>query len=395
MIETADAVVIGGGVIGASILYYLAKSNVNACLVERGDIASGTSGRCDGNVMASDSTPGYDSDMAKLGAELFPGLANELDYDVHWSNRGSLIVFENEEEAKVGKEHARKLKERGVPVRLFDQKEVHEDEPYLAPDIVGGMETACDGALDPISLTIGLVMGAKKLGATVCKYTKVTGIDRNGKAGFVVRTDKNDIATPVVINAAGVWTADIGNMVGLDIPIRPRQGQILVAEQTFRVARRKIMEFGYLMAKYSSTAKRNVTPDMEKYGVALVYEPTHVNNFLLGSSRQFVGFDVRSNYRIMRAIAQRGIRFFPVMKDINIIRSYAGVRPFCVDHLPIVSDTQIPGFYIASGHEGNGIGLSLVTGTLISQMICGEKLIIDPTPLSFFRFENQIANVSL
>jgi sarcosine oxidase subunit beta len=88
----------------------------------------------------------------------------------------------------------------------------------------------------------------------------------------------------------------------------------------------------------------------------------------------------------MRAIAQRAIRFFPVIKDIRMIRSYAGLRPYTPDHFPIISETDIPGFYVAAGHEGDGIGLSLITGKLISQMICQESTEVSVEPLRLNRF---------
>jgi sarcosine oxidase subunit beta len=290
---------------------------------------------------------------------------------------------------EVAKTFCAQLAAEGLPVRILDKYEVHEDEPYLAPDIVGGMETDCDGSLNPMALAYGLVHGAKKMGAGVLTHSAVTDIrlDADGCIERVV-TAKEEIVTKRVVNAAGVWAPEIGKLVGLDIPIRPRQGQILVAERTFPIARRKVMEFGYMMAKFeNSHYTRNVTPEMEKYGVALVFEPTETKNFLIGSSRRFVDMDTSCHIGVLRAMAQRAIRFFPVIKNIKIIRSYAGVRPFTPDHLPIISETEVPGFYVAAGHEGDGIGLSLITGKLISQMICGEQPAVTTEPLKLSRFK--------
>jgi sarcosine oxidase subunit beta len=93
-------------------------------------------------------------------------------------------------------------------------------------------------------------------------------------------------------------------------------------------------------------------------------------------------------------MAQRAIRFFPVIKDIKIIRSYAGLRPFTPDHLPIISEAEVPGFYVAAGHEGDGIGLSLITGKLISQMICGEQPAVTTEPLKLSRFKGKATRFS-
>jgi sarcosine oxidase subunit beta len=394
--KTADVVVIGGGVVGTAIAYFLVRNNMDVILVEKGAITAGTSGRCEGDVLVCDKVPGFDSQLTKLSQDLFPEIADQLDYDISWVQKGSLLAIENEAEMEEARKFCSRLEAEGLPVRILDKYEVHEDEPHLAPDIVGGMATDCDGSLNPMALAYGLVHGAKKMGARVWTFSAVTDIRLDGDGCIEgVVTEKGEIVTRRVVNAAGAWAPEIGKLVGLDIPIRPRQGQLLVAERTFTVARRKVMEFGYMMAKFeSSDYTRRVTPEMEKYGVALVFEPTEAANFLIGSSRRFVGMDTSCHIDVLRAMAQRAIRFFPVIKDIKIIRSYAGLRPFTPDHLPIISETEVPGFYVAAGHEGDGIGLSLITGKLIAQMICGEPLEIAIDPLKLSRFKGETTGFS-
>jgi sarcosine oxidase subunit beta len=155
-----------------------------------------------------------------------------------------------------------------------------------------------------MALAYGLVYGAKKMGARILTHTAVTDIRLDAK-GCIERvvTEGEEIFARRVVNAAGAWAPEIGKLVGLDIPIRPRQGQMLVAERTFPVARRKVMEFGYMMAKFeNSDYTRNVTLEMEKYGVALVFEPTEAQNFLIGSSRRFVGMDTSCQIEVHRKI---------------------------------------------------------------------------------------------
>ncbi|MEJ2169340.1 MAG: FAD-dependent oxidoreductase [Desulfobacterales bacterium] len=387
--KSTDVAVIGGGVIGAAVAYFLAGSQLQVTLIEKRGIAAGTSGRCEGDVLVCDKMTGFDLQLAILSQNLFAQIAQELEYDIGWTQKGSLLAIENEVEMQAAKTLCEHLQAQGVQARILDQKEVHADEPYLAPDIVGGMETDCDGSLNPMALACGLTHGAQTLGAQLMPHTSVTGIqlDSRGQIDGVV-TDKGTIATRQIVNAAGVWAPHIGQMAGLNIPITPRQGHLIVAERTHSVARRKIMEFGYMLAKFGSgDYVRKVTPEMEKYGVALVFEPTDAKNFLIGSSRQFVGYDTSSDLGVIRAIAQRAMHFFPVIKDIRMIRSYAGLRPYTPDHFPIISATSVPGFYIAAGHEGDGIGLSLITGKLIAQMICRETPAIDLDPLKLSRFQ--------
>jgi len=273
-------------------------------------------------------------------------------------------------------------------MRMLDRKEIKEDEPYLADDLVGGLETACDGALFPIGLCYAYAFQAKKLGAEFRLYSTVTDIERKADREFTVRFGGDSITAKNIVNCAGVWSPAVGKMVGLDIPVKPRQGQILVGEQTFQIGRRKVHEFGYLVAKFQTGGyKRPVSERVERNGVAFVFEPTESNNFLIGSSRRFAGEDISNDIDVMQALAERAVRFFPVLRDIKIIRAYTGIRPFTPDHMPIVSDTEIPGFYIAAGHEGDGIGLSAISGKFISDMIAGNQLPMDISPLRFNRFD--------
>jgi len=389
-VKSYDAVVIGGGVIGTSVAYYLSKKGMKVALVEKGDIASGTSSRCDGNVLIADKQPGFDTKMSYTSQLLLKELVKEISYDFDYTQRGSIYIIESEGELKVAKEYVEKQIEDRYTVRMMDKSEIHEEEPYLAEDIIGGVEIGCDASVNPMALVFGLSLEAKKNGAEIFDYTYVKDI-RVGKNGAIeaVETDQEVLITKYVVNCAGIWAPEIGNMVGIDIPIKPRQGQLLVAEKTFPVGKRKIVEFGYMMAKFGDeNYKRNVSPEIEDLGIAFVFEPTLSDNFLIGSSRAFVGFDTRVSIEVMQGLAKRAIRFFPVMKDIHVIRAYAGLRPYVDDHMPIISKVdEISGFYIAAGHEGDGIGLSPLTGKLISQMITGEEVIVPTESLSINRFK--------
>lgn len=386
MAKTADVAVIGAGAIGSAVAYYSAKNGASVSLIDAGDIAEGTSSRCDGNILVCDKLPGFDAKFAKASQDMFPALAEELSYPIEWKRKGSLYLCESEEELEIAKGYCEEMRALGFPMRMMDKKEIHEDEPLLAEDLPGGLETGCDGSLYPIGLCYALALGAEKLGAKLCLHSPVTAVTQEGDS-WRIMTKEGDVLAKNVVNCAGVWAPAIGRMVGLDIPIEARQGQILVSEQTFQVGRRKVHEFGYMLAKFGTgNYKRPVSQRVEKNGVAFVFEPTDAHNFLIGSSRRFVGEDISSDIEVMQAIAERAIRFFPVIRDIKVIRTYSGVRPFTPDHVPIVSGTGLPGFYVATGHEGDGIGLSPATGRGIADMIAGKDPFMDLAPLSMARF---------
>lgn len=386
--SSVDAAIVGGGVIGASCAYFLARSGMKVALVDRGGIAAGTSGGCDGNIMAQDHQPGYDATLTMVSNRIFQRLKEELDSDFEYSQKGSLLVIETEEERAFMLERMKQQVECGLPVRFVSREELYEQEPLLAPGFLGAVECASDAACMPIHLAVALARGARRLGADIHIYEEVKGIsrDRQGRVTGLT-TDRREIRTPRIINCCGAWAPCIGKMIGLDIPIRPRRGQLVVVEKTAQVGHRKISEAHYLVAKSHPELTEGADAEMQRYGVAFVFEPTVSGTMLLGSSREFAGYDTRTTLPVIRAIIRRAIRFIPSLADLHCIRTYAGLRPFTPDHLAIISEVEeIPGFYIAAGHEGDGIGLAPLTGELMSQIIHGEPTTVDVTSLRWSRF---------
>ncbi len=376
MDRRSDAVIIGGGIIGAFVAYYLARENVQVALIEKGDIAGQTSGSCNGNVLAIGETTELGTQLALKNQRLYDELSKELEYDFEYRQQGSIVVIENEEQMKVAKKRVKRQQRRGVPVRLMDREEIHKDEPLLAEDILGAIECSCDSSLNPMYLVYGLVEALRKRENIVLPFTEVTAIklSRRGAVKAVV-TSRGSIKTEVIVNAAGAWAPEVGRMVGIKIPIIPQRGQILVSERTGSVVRRNVMEFGPFTAESGGQGKRSSKGARRGFTISLVVQPTASGNFLIGKSEEFVGFDRSSTYGVISALARRAIRFFPIVSKINIIRSYAGLRPYTGDHLPIISAVdKVPGFYIAAGHGGDGIRLAPFTGKLTSQLIVGKKL---------------------
>jgi len=394
--RTYDVIVIGGGVIGIAVAYYLSKKGIKIALIERGDLASGSSSKCDGNILLSGRKPGIDTEIAAISQQLYKSLIKEISSDFEYTQRGSMYLIENENEWDIAEKYVDTLSENGYPMQMLNHKEIHKEEPFLADDIIGGfLELKHDASINPMKYVYALAQQIRKNGVDIFTFCSVRDIKLN-KNGAIesVMTDIGTFYTKSVVNCAGVWAPLIGKMVGIEIPIVPRKGQLLVSEKTFPVGKRKITEFGYVAVKLGNkNYSRQVSPEIEKMGVAFVFEPTLSNNFIVGSSRIFEGYNTDVSIEVMQLIASRAIRFFPIMKDINVIHAYAGVRPYVKDNSPIISAVnRIPGFYIAAGHEGSGATLSPVTGKLVSQLILKEKPTIPFKSYRFSRFENNISN---
>ncbi|MFV5174055.1 NAD(P)/FAD-dependent oxidoreductase [Bacillus cereus] len=386
-----DVLIIGGGIIGCSIAYYTSKYGRDVTIIEKGEFVSGTSSRCDGNILAIDKDPGFDSQMSLVSQKLVTDLSEELEHSFEYRAPGSILVCESDEEMEAAQQWVNRQKEAGLPFRMLDRQDIREESPFFAEDLLGGLECATDSTVNPYLLAFSLLSEAQKFGAKAFKQTEVKSMEIETNGSFVVETTNGTFTAQQVVNAAGVWAPKIGQMLNINIPIEPRKGHIIVASRQQHVGCRKVMEFGYLISKFGG--KRKVDALTEKYGVALVFEPTESQNFLIGSSREFVGFHTRINNEVIKCIANRAIRFYPKMADMMVIRSYAGLRPWTEDHLPIISRVEhIPNYFIAAGHEGDGISLAAVTGKVIEELLNEKETIIPIEPLRLSRFTERVLN---
>lgn len=382
-----DVVVVGAGVIGTSCAYHLVKKGFSVALVEKDDVAKGTSSHCDSVALIVDKMPGVDAALGYASIQRFLELRDELDYDFELHQRGCMYVCETEEELKVCTKYANDLAAQGFKVYPLNAEELREREPFLAPDLLGGLFSEECIAVNPFKLCFAFVDAIKDKGMDLYAHTEVTGIklNANNEVG-AVETTKGTITTKKVVNCCGCWAPGVGEMAGLNVPVIPRKGVILVSGASFPICHQKVQEFGYMVSKFGLECERD--PELEKYGVSFVMEPSSGNNVLVGSSRNFVGMSTNTEVDVVSAIAKRACRFFPILKELNCIRAYAGVRPFMEDHLPLITPVdEVLGYYIAAGHEGDGISMSPATGRLISEMIAGEEPFMDVTPFSFNRYK--------
>ncbi len=384
-----QVIIVGAGVIGSACAYFLSQSGVEVTLIDQGDIGGGTSSRCDGNVLAIDKDPGFDSQMALASQEILHDLARRMG-PFEYRRPGSYLVCDNEDEIPLARRWVEAQQEEGLPFRFLDREALHQHLPHVAPDVPGGLYCGSDSTLNPLLYTERLAAGAREAGARVLPHRQVNRVTvEDGRVFGVELLSGERIPADVVVVAAGVWTPALLAPLGVEVPVKPRKGQLLVSGKGPLFGDAKVMEFGYLMSKFGR--ERIAPPDVVEHGVALVYEPTTSHNFLLGSSREFGTWDTTPDVEVNRTIARRAMRFYPGMKEVTIIRSYAGLRPWTPDHFPIVSWVKkVPGLFIAAGHEGDGIGLAAITGHLVRDLITDQTPPIDPTPLRWERFHEEV-----
>jgi sarcosine oxidase subunit beta len=376
--RTADVLIIGAGVIGASIAFHLTRHGIKPLLLEKSDPAAGSSGACDGLVFLQSKKPGLHLKLALESRKRFDGLVDTLGKSIEFKNPGGMCLIESEAELAAMRLFVEEQRKSGLDVELIDGDEARRREPCLSRKVIAATFSAMDSQVNPYALTFSFLRAAESAGARILTGVEVKGIEVvSGKATGVF-TENRRISASAVVNAAGALAAEVGRLVGLDIPITPRRGQILVTAAVPRLLRHCLISAQYVAAKFK--------PELAASGgMGFSLEQADSGNILIGSTREFVGFDRRTTFEGIRTIARRIAPVIPVLKRMPVIRTFGGLRPYTPDGLPILGKVaELEGFIMAAGHEGDGIALSAITGELIADFIATGRT---QFPLDAFRLE--------
>ncbi|WP_327272128.1 FAD-binding oxidoreductase [Streptomyces sp. NBC_01224] len=380
MRQPLDVVIVGAGVVGAACAYYASRSGLSVAVVDRGPVAGGTTGAGEGNLLVSDKVPGPELELALLSSSLWRQLSEELPPDIEYELKGGLVVAASEESLTILSATAAGQRGAGVEAYHVTSDRLRDAEPHLAPHLAGGCHYPQDAQVQPALAAAELLRAAGRSGARLCPGEEVVGIlrDRDG-AVRGVRTARSELRAPVVVNAAGTWGGDLAAMAGVDLPVLPRRGFVLVTEPLPRLIRHKVYAAEYVSDVSSGSAALQTSP---------VVEGTPSGPVLIGASRERVGFDRTLSVPAIARLASQAAALFPVLADVRVMRAYHGFRPYLPDHLPAIGpDPRVPGLFHACGHEGAGIGLAPATGLLIADAIAGRQPVLDLGPFAPDRFD--------
>jgi len=376
--KTADAVIIGAGVIGASIAYHLTRHGIRPLVLEKSDPAAGSSGACDGLVFMQSKKPGLHLKLALESRRRFDDLVDTLGKSIEFKNPGGMCLIESETEQAAMRLFVAEQRTSGLDVELIDGAEARRREPCLSEKVIAATFSALDSQVNPYALTFAFLRAAKSAGTRILTGEEVKRIDAVSGKTTGVLTGSGRISAPVVINAAGAWAAEVGRLAGLEIPIKPRRGQIVVTAAVPPLIRHCLISAQYVAVKF--------TPELAATGgMGFSLEQADSGNILIGSTREFVGFDRRTTFEGIRTIASRIAPVIPALTHVPVIRTFGGLRPYTPDGLPILGKVAgLEGFIMAAGHEGDGIALSPITGELIADLIATGRT---QFPLEDFRLE--------
>ncbi len=337
--------VVGGGVIGSAIAYYLQKDGAEVVLLERGEIGGEASSAAAGMLIAPIEDTGNDSFDALREASLvlYPDVIREIQersgVDVEYKMPGMIRTAHTEELAEELREACHRPGFEWVEGRALQDL-----EPGLATNVIGAAYCAADADLNPGALTRAFAGAAAALGADVRKYTIVTGFETTGGRITEVSTDVGDVKCDAVVLAAGAWTEVIGMRLDAGIATPPMRGQMISLRSD--VPLHAVWgEDGYLVPKPGG----------------LVFAGATVEN---------AGFDKTTTADAIDGLRRMAVGLVPALRDAEMVSAWAGLRPGSADGLPVIG--ALPGrenAYVATGHFRNGVLLAPITGDLVADLV--------------------------
>ena len=371
--QTADVVLIGGGIVGSSIAYHLVAAGCRNVLVIERDSAQGkgSTGKSMGGVRAQFSTP-VNIQMSLYSIPFYASFEERLGYPCDYQPQGYLFCATSEQHLDYLRANYKTQVALGLKnVRLVTGDEIRSQFPQLhGDDIVGGSFCSTDGFVDPYSAMIGFMAWASDHGATLWKNATVTGITREN-GSFQVATSRETVSTRIVVNCAGAWSAFIAKMVGVDLPVEPLR-RMLVPTEPFD--------------RFPHTA-----PMIIDMSTGFHFRP-EARGFLLAWNEpdETPGYRTDFEPSFIEKILTRAADRVPVFENVavNPKRAWAGLYEMTPDHHPILGESpEVPGFFFANGFSGHGVMHSPATGKILSDLILLAKTdLIDASLLNFSRY---------
>ncbi|MGE5579204.1 MAG: NAD(P)/FAD-dependent oxidoreductase [Bacillota bacterium] len=371
MLKTADAVVVGGGVVGAAIAYNLAKMGMKkVVLCEKDTFCNGSTGRCGAGVREQWGQEG-NCRLAKASIDMFEHLQDELEYghDIEFKQKGYLMLAHTEKEWAQFQKNVRLQNSLGISSKLLTPDEAKEVVPALNTEgMFGATYNRRDGHANPFHVTRAYLMAAERLGADVNFFTEVTGIEVAGDRVTGVLTSNGKVDTSIVINAAGPWAAAIGAMAGVELPLFTQRHQILVTEPV-----------GWLL-----------DPMVMSFSIGIYCQQTPHGSLVMGMGdpKEPKGYDIGHSWDFLHEMSSIITRLLPVLSEVRVVRQWSGLYTVTPDAHPILGPVPgLEGYLQAVGFSGHGFMLAPVVGQLIAEMALGLSPHMDISRLDLGRFE--------
>lgn len=390
-------IVVGGGLVGTSTAYFAAREGMQVTLLEQEHAGYGASGRNPGFVWLHCRNPGWAMQISLAGRALYEDLLRDLPVPFEFRADGGLIYFTTPEQGRVFEEFVAARRADGLDMELIDGAEVRRQVGPIRPDVLGASFCHNDAQINTPTVVAALVAGARSEGADVREGVEMTELIRDGDRVVGVETNQGRFMADLVVVATGAWTRKLLAANGIKAHVGIERLQVLATAP--RPLDIRPVVYGPLAAKQYSLFRD--LPSWNQDDFMAPYEIETGNFFLQLVSQRANGetllgcpmdypSDVSHEVTLigLRDTAQAISDDFPGLRNVPIVRMWAGVLPYTSDQLPIVDEVE-PGLFLAAGHIfGNAAGP--MTGKLLSQMLAGRDTEID---MSGCRFDRVLQSV--
>ncbi len=368
MADTADIVIIGAGILGCSIAYHLSLAcRQRVVVVERDLICSGSTGLSAGGIRQQFATA-LNIRLSQESLALFRQMPETLGIDPGFRQVGYIFLATTAEELALFRGNVELQQRLGVPVEMVTPEDLAKLVPYVRLDgIVGGTYCPADGYASPYEVTMGYAAAARKRGVRILEQRPVTGILRQGDQVAGVETAGGPVHAPIVLNAAGPSAGLVGEMVGIEVPVKPFRRQLFTT--------RPLAEFA---------AEPPLTID---YHRTWYFRGEMGGCLFSGPKDEESTFNTNVDWEHLAESVERALVRLPLLADAEIHRGWAGLYEITPDNNPILGPVpELAGFYVAAGFSGHGFQHGPVTGQLMAELLLTGKPHIDITPFFLDRF---------
>ena len=373
MKNTADIIIIGGGVSGVSTGYFLMKNGAkNVVIIERNYLTSGATGRCGAGIRQQWGSE-VNCILSKHSCEFFENADEELAFPggVEFHQGGYLMLVSTEKELEQTNKNVELQNSLGIMSRLVSLDEAKEIAPLVdTGNLLGAAYYEKDGHLNPFRTTLAFAEAFKRLGGKIYTGVNVNGILKEKNRVSGVETSKGRVLAPVVVSCVAGYTQQIADMAGVKIPVYSERHNILVTEPVESALTTMLMSF-------SLNFYCQQTPDH--------------GSFIMGRTCKDQPTDLRvsSDSSFLEEMARTIIAIMPKLKDLRILRQWAGLYNMSPDKHQICDELkELPGLYVAAGFSGHGFMMAPATGLSMTEMILGLTPTLPWDRLGLARFED-------
>lgn len=367
--ESADVVIAGGGVVGCSLAYQLARLGLAVVLFEREELGSQSTARCAGGVRQQFSGE-TNVRLQQLAVRLLLDFHEETGGHADYRQVGYLFLLTSPGQAADFKQLVPAWHRWGLTdARWVTADEAKELVPILdVADVLGGTFCPSDGLASPADVTSGYATAARRHGARLREHVAVTAIEVADGRVRAVRTSAGDVATPLVVDCAGAWSAEIGRMAGVDVPVRPFRRHVLVTDSFPDLPR--------------------TSPMTVDFATSFYFHPEGDGALLGMSDRQEPStFSTDVSWDFVERVGREAARRAPALERAGMKTAWAGLYESTPDHQAILGPVRDPeGFWCACGFSGHGFMQAPAVGLVLAQLLVDGRSEVDVSALSHDRF---------